>query len=99
MPTLKFPLELDNSGSFATLDQDSTDYYAQLLSMCALTEPQTHPFSPTFGVFDPTFEEVDRGQFLLQAARFFPDISITEAEIEIDEQTGQNKFKVSFRME
>lgn len=96
MPTLKFPLELDTSGSFATLDQDSTDYYAQLLSMCALTEPQTHPFSPTFGVFDPTFEEVDRGKFLLQASRFFPEIAITEAEIELNEETGQSKFKVSF---
>ena len=96
MPTLKFPLELDNTGSFAILEEDSTDYYAQLLSLCALTEPQTFPFSPTFGVFDPTFEEVDRGQFLLQAARFFPEIAITEAEIELDEQTGQSKFKVSF---
>ncbi len=99
MPTLKFPIQLDNTGSLVALEEGGVDYYAQLLSMCALTEQQTHPFSPTFGVFDPTFEAVDRGQFLLQAARFFPDISITEAEIEIDEQTGQNKFKVSFRME
>jgi hypothetical protein len=88
MPTLKFPIQIDNTGSLVVLEDESVDYYAQLLSMCALTEPQTHPFSPTFGVFDPTFEEVDRGQFILQASRFFPNISITEAEIEIDEQTG-----------
>ena len=99
MPTLKFPIQIDNTGSLVVLEDESVDYYAQLLSMCALTEPQTHPFSPTFGVFDPTFEEVDRGQFILQAARFFPNIAITEAEVELDEQTGQSRFKVSFRME
>ena len=98
MPTLKFPLQFDNTGSLVVLEDESTDYYAQLLSMCALTQPETHPYSPTFGVFDPTFQEVDRGQFLLQAARFFPSISITEAEMDIDESTGQSKFKISFRV-
>jgi len=97
MTTLKFPLEFDQNGSLVTLDADTDEFYAQLLSLSALTEPNTFPFSPTFGVMDPSFSSVNRGMFMFQAARFIPEIQVMEAEGELNESSGATVLRVKFR--
>jgi len=97
MATLKFPLSFDANGSFATLDEQDDNLYSQLLSMAALTEPGTHPYTPTFGVLDPSFTEVSRGLFLIQANRFVPEVEIESVEGEQNERTGNLQLKVTFR--
>lgn len=97
MTTLKFPLEYDDNGSLVVVEDDTDEFYAQLLSLCVMTEPNTHPFSPQFGVSDPTFRDINRGLFMIQAARFFPQIEITSADIQMNEATGNTNLRVSFR--
>jgi len=97
MTTLKFPLSFDANGSFATLDERDDDFYAQLLSMAALTEPGTHPYTTTFGTLDPSFTEVSRGLFLIQANRFVPEVEIESVEGEQNERTGNMQLRVTFR--
>ena len=80
MDTIKLPIEYDNSG-FKKIADGTDEYYKQLLSITARTEPQVLPITPQFGVFDPTFSTIDRGQFLVQAARHIPEIRLLSIEI------------------
>ncbi len=79
MDTIKLPIEYDNSG-FKKLTDGTDEYYKQLLSVTARTEPRVLPITPQFGVFDPTFNSIDRGQFLIQASRYVPEIRLLSVE-------------------
>lgn len=79
MDCLKFPISYDASG-FSKLLDGSTEYYKQLLSICARTEPGVSPLFPDFGVYDPTLMVADKGQFLINAARYVPEVQINQIE-------------------
>jgi hypothetical protein len=96
MDSIKFPLKFDSTG-VQKLTEGTDDYYAQLLSIAIQTEPQTHPFSPRFGVYDPTFQGVDRGLFILNAARFVPEVQILELQTSFD-TNGKINATFSFRI-
>lgn len=92
MDCLKFPLSYDSSG-FTKLLDGSDDYYKQLLSICARTEPGVSPLFPDFGVLDPTHMVVDRGQFIINAARYVPEIRLGAVDTLID---NQGEMSISF---
>ena len=97
MANLKFPFDYQADGSLVTVPSDSDEFYSQILPVCALTEPGTYPFTPGFGVFDPSFRTIDRGSYIIQASRFVPEILVTNVEGEFSEFTGKTSLKVSFR--
>lgn len=92
MDCLKFPLSFDSSG-FTKLVDGSDEYYKQLLSICARTEPGVSPLFPDFGVLDPTLMVVDRGQFVINAARYVPEIQLGTVDTLID---NQGEMSISF---
>lgn len=95
---IKFPIEFDSSG-FKKLTEGTTEYYSQLLSICMLTEPQTHPMSPQFGSFDPSFTTIDKSVFVLNASQFVPEVTITSVDISDEEAVyGSSKVSVSFEI-
>jgi hypothetical protein len=97
MDTIRFPLRFDETnGGMVFLDEGTDDYYRQLLSIAARTEQGTHPVIPDFGVMDPTFKTIDRGQFLLSAAHYVPEIQVTSVETLLDEGSGENAITFSF---
>ena len=96
MDSIKFPLKFDSTG-VQKLAEGSEDYYSQLLTLAIFTEPHTHPFSPRFGVYDPTFRGVDRGLFVLNAARFVPEVEITDLSTDFD-NGGTVNTVFSFRI-
>jgi hypothetical protein len=88
MNTIKFPIKFGTSGVQKLLE-GSYDFYSQLLTVALLTEPQSHPFTPRFGVSDPTFTTIDKGLFVFNASRFVPEVEITSLNItEGDETIG-----------
>ena len=94
---MKFPLSFtETTGGYTTLVQGTDDYYRQLLAVAARTEPGGHPLTPDFGIMDPTFKSIDRGQFLTQAARYVPEIKIMSIETELDIENGTNIVNFSF---
>lgn len=97
MDMIQFPVQFDSTG-FKKLQDGSTDYYAQLLSIIVLTEPMTHPFTPAFGANDPAFRTVDKGLFILNASRFVPEVRITNLST-ISNEGNTGKTKVSFAFE
>jgi len=92
MDIFAFPLRFDD-GEIRKLEDSSDDYYSQLLTLTMLTEPHTHPITPEFGVLDPTFKNIEKTLFITQAARFVPEIQITNIEVNL---TNPDEPAVSF---
>lgn len=98
MDMIQFPIQFDSTG-IKKLKDGAPDYYAQLLSIAMLTEPLTHPFSPDFGASDPAFRTIDKGLFVLNAARFVPEVQITKIEINPNELNDENtRVTLSFEI-
>jgi hypothetical protein len=98
MDSLAFPIKFDSTGIKKHRD-GTIDYYSQLLSICMLTEPGTHPMTPQFGAFDPVFQEVDKNVFVLNAAQFVPEITITNINTTgIEQSSGLAKIAVAFEI-
>lgn len=97
MDMIKFPIKFDSTG-LQKHREGTEEYFTQLLSIALLTEPRTHIFSPRFGVFDPTFRGIDRGVFVMNAARFIPEIEVTGLDTEVDPASGGLKVNFSFRI-
>lgn len=94
---MQFPIKFGRDG-LVKLRDGSPDYYAQLLTISLLTEPFTHPFSPDFGAADPSFRIIDKSTFILNAARFVPEVRITSVTIN-DSELNNGKSRVSFSFE
>lgn len=97
MQMIKFPIQFDSTG-FIKLEENTSDYYAQLLTIACLTEPQTFIFSPRFGVRDPAFDGIDKSLFVLNAARFVPEVQIINLKTELDEPSGVTNVEFSFNI-
>jgi hypothetical protein len=98
MDSLAFPIKFDSTG-IKKHQEGTTDYYSQLLSICMLTEPGTHPMTPGFGAFDPVFQEIDKNVFILNAAQFVPEIRITAMDTTgVEQSSGLAKISVAFEI-
>jgi len=97
MQMIQFPIKFDSSG-LVKLDENTSDYFAQLLTIACLTEPQTFIFSPRFGVRDPAFNGIDKNVFILNAARFVPEVQIINLQTELDEASGVTNVQFSFNI-
>lgn len=97
MDAMKFPLKFNETNGGLVMTEEKTDeYYRQILSIAARTEPGELPLTPDFGVMDPTFKSIDRGQFLFAASRFVPEIEVLAVESLMSEEDGQNIVNFSF---
>lgn len=94
MDCIKFPISYDASGLTKLVD-GSDEYYKQLLSICARTEPGISPLFPSFGVYDPTLMFADRGQFIINASRYIPEVKIGTVETIIG-QDGDMAISFTF---
>jgi hypothetical protein len=75
MDCLSFPIKFTNEG-LKRLPEGSFDFFKQILTISMLTEPGEHPITPDFGVYDPSFIPVEPENFILNAARFVPEVEI-----------------------
>ena len=98
MEMMKFPIQFDSTG-LKKLEDGTEEYYAQLLSISLLTEPSTHPFTPQFGASDPSFTTVDKGLFVLNCARFIPEIRIVSLSNELLNNGEAAKVSFSFEIQ
>lgn len=98
MEMMKFPIEFDSTG-LKKLEDGTEGYYSQLLSISLLTEPSTHPFTPQFGANDPSFTTIDKGVFVLNCARFIPEVRITSLSNEILGDGDASKVSFSYEIQ
>lgn len=97
MDMIQYPIKFGRDG-FVKLTEGSSDYYAQLLTISLLTEPFTHPFAPDFGSNDPSLRIIDKATFVLNAARFVPEVRVTDISV-ADASLSTGKSNVTFSFE
>ena len=95
---IQYPIKFGRDG-FVKLTEGSSDYYAQLLTISLLTEPFTHPFAPDFGSNDPSLRIIDKATFVLNAARFVPEVRVTDISVaDASPSTGKSNVTFSFEI-
>ena len=97
MDCLSFPIKFE-SGGLTKLTDGSYDYFRQILTISLLTEPGENPLTPEFGVIDPSFNPVEPADFILNAAKFVPEIQVTSINSSIDKATSSISAEFSFRI-
>jgi hypothetical protein len=97
MDSLAFPFTFDDTG-LQKLEENSYDYFRQMLTISMLTEPNVHPITPGFGILDPTFSEIDAGSFVFQAAQYIPEVEIVSFDSKPSNDDGQRKISFTFRV-
>lgn len=97
MDCLSFPIKFTPDG-LKRLQEGSYDYYKQILTISMLTEPGEHPITPEFGVYDPSFIPVEPENFILNAARFVPEVEIRDVNPSFSQDGGVNvEFSFNLR--
>jgi hypothetical protein len=96
MDCLSFPIKFTNDG-LKRLPEGSFDYFKQILTISMLTEPGEHPITPDFGVYDPSFIPVEPENFILNAARFVPEVEIRNINPSLNED-GSVSVEFSFEL-
>ena len=92
MDTIAFPIKFDSTGLMK--HRTGTDaYLSQILTLSILTEPGILPFGSEYGIWDPTFTSLDKGQFVIQAAHYVPEVVITAINTELD---YEGKMSITF---
>ena len=76
MDCLSFPIKFTDTG-LKRMEEGSFEFYKQILTISLLTEPGEHPITPEFGVLDPSFNPIEPEDFIINAARFVPEVDIT----------------------
>jgi hypothetical protein len=97
MDCLAFPIKFDPYG-LVKLEDGTYDYFKQLLTVSLLTEPGEHPLTPDYGVLDSTFMPVEPSDFILNAAKYVPEVEIVEINPLYTESTGALSVEFSFRI-
>jgi hypothetical protein len=95
MDAIKFPVTF-KKGGLTRVEDGTDDFYKQLLAISTLTEPQSLALTPDFGIWDPTFSSVEKGQFVLHASRFVPEVEIQEVDVAITDE-GESVVSFAFR--
>jgi hypothetical protein len=96
MDCFSFPIKF-SSGRLKTLTQGDYNYYRQILTLALLTEVGEHPITPDFGVLDPTFISIEPIDFVLNAARFLPEVEILGINPSLTEDGSMN-VEFDFRL-
>jgi hypothetical protein len=97
MDTFEFPMTFEQNG-IKKLEEGSYDYFKQMLTISLLTEPGEHPLTPEFGVLDPSFMPIEPADFVLNAAKFIPEVEIITINPSIDSSNGGIVVDFSFRV-
>ena len=97
MDTIKFPIKFTSNG-LSKLTEGTSDYFKQLLSFAALTEPGQFRLTPKYGVFDPSYRLIDSGVFMVHASRFVPEVTIGAVNLSLNSQTSSMSLNIEFRI-
>ena len=76
MNSLKFPISFDSDGTITKVQENSDEYFKQLISFCLLTEPNSLRLTPDYGIFDITFARISPETIALAVGKFIPEVQI-----------------------
>lgn len=71
MEVLSVPLSLDSNGEFKHVDTTSDEYKAEQVQVFVLTNKGERQMWPTFGVTDPSFDNMAEEDILEEFSTFY----------------------------
>lgn len=80
MDTFRVPIRF-TSGEIEKIQDDTDEYYAQLLALTTQIIPGELPLIPDYGVADPVFSQEAKEQLAFNAGAFIPEIIIDNVEL------------------
>tara|TARA_B100000470_G_C19500950_1_gene263043 strand:- start:143 stop:436 length:294 start_codon:yes stop_codon:yes gene_type:complete len=96
MEVLSVPLSLDTSGEFKRVDVASDEYKAEQVQVFVLTNKGERQMWPTFGVTDPTFDNMHEQEILEEFSTFYGG-SIMLDRVNIVKREGKvDRIEVNF---
>lgn len=88
---IKQPITFNSDGTMRTIQEGTDEYYAALFSNTLRIEAGELPISTFYGITDPAFErDATALNYARQAAQFVPEISITEANYQVNDDESVN---------
>ncbi len=96
MEVLSVPLSLNSSGEFKHVDTASDEYKAEQVQVFVLTNKGERPMFPTFGVTDPSFDNMAEEDILEEFSTFYGS-SVLLDRVNIIKRAGAiNRIEVNF---
>lgn len=80
---ISHPFRITPSGQVGTVEQDSDEHRAELLTALVLTRQGERDLVPGFGVPDPTFVGIDVAAIEGAAAVFGPEVTVTDVQVTV----------------
>lgn len=96
MDVIAFPFRLTSTKEVALVVQGSDAHLAQQAYQFVQTRPRQLPLAPTYGIEDPVFRVVGRGEIIVGLARFHPDIKVEAVIIDASDNDGTTYIGVEF---
>lgn len=96
MDVLAFPFRLDSSGGAALVVQGSEAHLAQQAFQFVNTRPGQLPLAPLYGLDDPTFRVVDKGEIITGLAVFHPEIDVVDVDVRAADADGTYYIGIEF---
>lgn len=96
MDVLAFPFRLDTTGVPALVRQGSEAHLAQQAYQFVNTRPGELPLAPTYGLDDPLFRVVEKGEVITGLAMFHPDLDVVDVTIRWGDADGTYYIGIEF---
>lgn len=98
MDTLKLPIKFDK-GRVGLLQENTRDYYNQVVALACRIEKNELVLEPTYGVRDSTFDTFRNSELLYTLKTFWPEIRVTKLEQKPAKDVGTSRLVIDFVFE
>jgi hypothetical protein len=98
MDTIKLPIKFDK-GRVGLLQENTRDYYNQVVALACRIEKNELVLEPTYGVRDSTFDTFRDSELSYTLSTFWPEIRITKLEQQKPDRNGVSKLNIDFVFE
>lgn len=98
MDTIKLPIKFDK-GRVGLLQENTRDYYNQVVALACRIEKNELALEPTYGVRDSTFDTFRNSELLYTLNTFWPEIRVTKLEQKNAADSGSSKLLIDFVFE
>lgn len=96
MDVLAFPFRIDSNGQVPLVVQGSEAHLAQQAYQFVSTRPRELPLAPSYGLRDPLFRIVSKGEITTGLAVYHPDIAVTDVIIKATPTEGTYHIGIEF---
>jgi hypothetical protein len=96
MDVLAFPFRIDPNGQVPLVTQGSEAHLAQQAYQFVSTRPGEVTLAPAYGLYEPMFRIVNKGEIITGMAQFHPDVDLVSVDIRATPAEGTYHIGIEF---